>query len=108
MSKRMSVVTNQSQGHENIPDGYACIYMAGHGWVGTGDGNVMGSLPALFPVHQATALAYAWGHVLNIGVKIFERDVPFEEVKSFKGLALFPFEDCDEVVGWLNPNKQMV
>lgn len=108
MNKHMRVITNLSEGHETLPDGYACLYMDNHGWVGTGDGNLMGNMPALFPVAQALALAYAWDQAVAGGVKIFSRDVPIEEIKAFKGVALFPFDDSEEVVGWLSPNKQMV
>lgn len=108
MNKHMRVVTKETQGYEHIPDGYACIYMDNHGWVGTGDGNIMGSQPALFPIAQALALMYAWGHVLHVGAKLFDRSTPRCEVDEFDGLALFPFDYDDQVLGWLSPTSQMV
>lgn len=56
--KFMRVLTHEKD--SNIPVGKAALTIDDKGWVGTNIGCPFHGQPALFPIEQATAIAYTW------------------------------------------------
>jgi len=104
--KTMRVMNHATD--ESIPLGMATLVMDDNGWVGTSTGHPYLGKPALYPEAQAEALAYAWGFLMERGVRVFSADAKGEVWKSFRGLALFDtFPVHADVLSWMDSSKRM-
>lgn len=103
--KTMRVLTKDQD--DKIPTGMAALYMDGNGWVGTSNGYPHTGSPALFPIAQAEAIAYAWGFLMNRGVKVFDHKANDNKWKEYKGLALFDlFPVNEDTLSWMDGTRQ--
>ena len=95
--KEMRVIT------EGLPEGMALLCMDDNGWVGTNNGSRYTGQPAMFPLEQAEAIAYAWHFLMDKGVKVFPKETTRAEVSEFPGLALFDLVPVSEqTLRWMD------